>query len=133
MPDKNHILKVRFLPQDKIVEIEPGTTVLEAAHKADVYISSVCGGVATCGKCKVVIEEGRTDSPPTPLLTEEETRNKYVLACQTKVENDLLVSIPPETRIESGQILIAREDERAAAPGMIAAILPKLEYRHDPL
>ncbi|MEE9585068.1 MAG: ASKHA domain-containing protein, partial [Candidatus Brocadiales bacterium] len=39
----------------------------------------------------------------------------------------------PETRIESGQILIAREDERAAAPGMIAAILPKLEYRHDPL
>ncbi|MFQ5862124.1 MAG: ASKHA domain-containing protein [Candidatus Brocadiales bacterium] len=133
MPKENHTFKIRFLPHDKVIEIEPGTTVLEAAHKADVYISSICGGVATCGKCKVVIEEGRIESPPTPLLSEEEIASKCILACQAKVVSDLLVSIPPETRMESGQILISREEERAVTPGMIAAILPGLEYRHDPL
>ena len=55
MPDENHTFKIRFLPNDKAVQIKPGTTVLEAAHQADVYVSSICGGVATCGKCKGVI------------------------------------------------------------------------------
>ncbi len=133
MPDENHTLKIRFLPNDKAVQIKPGTTVLEAAHQADVYVSSICGGVATCGKCKVVIEEGSIDSPPTPLLTEDEVANKYVLACQTKVVSDMLVSIPTETRMEGGQILITREEEREVSAGKIAAILPGLEYTHDPL
>ncbi|MEE9200130.1 MAG: ASKHA domain-containing protein [Candidatus Brocadiales bacterium] len=133
MSKENHTFKIRFLPNDKTIETEPGTTVLEAAHTADVYISSLCGGVATCGKCKVVIEEGEVESPPTPLLSEDEVANKYVLACQARVKSDLLVSIPPETRIEVGQILIAEEEKRAVTPGMIPAILPGLEYRHDPL
>lgn len=133
MSKKNHTFKIRFLPNDKTVEIEPGTTVLEAAHKADVCISSLCGGVATCGKCKVIVEEGSTESPPSPLLSKKETKNKYVLACQAKVESDLLVAIPPETRIEAGKILITREEEREVTPGMTPALLPGLEYRHDPL
>ncbi|MEK7369394.1 MAG: 2Fe-2S iron-sulfur cluster binding domain-containing protein, partial [Planctomycetota bacterium] len=82
MPKENHTFKIRFLPNDKEVHIEAGTTVLEAAHKVNVYISSICGGVATCGKCKVIIEDGRIDSPPTPLLSEDEMANKYVLACR---------------------------------------------------
>lgn len=133
MPEENNTFKIRFLPHDKVVEIESGATVLEAAHKADVYISSICGGVATCGKCKVVIEEGNTESPSTSLLSEEEIENKYVLACQARVLSDLLVSVPPATRMERGQILIAREEERTVTPGMVPAILPGLEYRHDPL
>jgi uncharacterized 2Fe-2S/4Fe-4S cluster protein (DUF4445 family) len=133
MPKENYTFKIRFLPNDKEVHIEAGTTVLEAAHKANVYISSICGGVATCGKCKVIIEDGRIDSPPTPLLSEDEMANKYVLACRAIAKSDLLVSIPPETRIEYGQILITREEERVVTPGKIPAVLPGLEYRHDPL
>jgi uncharacterized 2Fe-2S/4Fe-4S cluster protein (DUF4445 family) len=36
--------KVKFLPDDKEVEVTEGTTLLEAAGKADIYINSLCGG-----------------------------------------------------------------------------------------
>lgn len=106
---------------------------MEAAHRANVYISSICGGVATCGKCKVVVEEGQVESPPTPLLAKEELANKYVLACQTRALSDLLISIPPETRMEGGKILVSAEEAATVSPGMIGSLSPGLEYRHDPL
>jgi NADH dehydrogenase/NADH:ubiquinone oxidoreductase subunit G len=34
--------KVKFLPDDKEVEVAEGTTLLEAAEKADIYINSLC-------------------------------------------------------------------------------------------
>lgn len=132
MPKDNHTYKIHFLPEDKLVDIEEGITVLEAAHKAEVYISSICGGVATCGKCKVVVEEGRVDSPYTPLLAPEEVAKGYVLACQTKALSDLLISVPPETRLEEGQILVTTETKEAR-PGMVGGLVPGLEYSHDPL
>jgi uncharacterized 2Fe-2S/4Fe-4S cluster protein (DUF4445 family) len=48
---ENNTFKIHFLPTDKIVEIEKGNTVLDAAHKANIYINSICGGDGICGKC----------------------------------------------------------------------------------
>jgi ferredoxin len=36
----------------------PGGHVLEATRKLGVYVESVCGGRATCGRCQVVVQEG---------------------------------------------------------------------------
>jgi uncharacterized 2Fe-2S/4Fe-4S cluster protein (DUF4445 family) len=89
--------------------------------------------MATCGKCKVVVEEGRVESPPTTLLTTEELANNYVLACQSRVEGDLLISIPPETRMEGGQILLSSEETMGVTEGKIHGLLPGVEYKHQPL
>lgn len=133
MPKENHSYKVHFLPHDREIAVQEGTTVLEAAHEANVYISSICGGVATCGKCKVVVEEGNVESPPTTLLSSEELANKYILACQARVMSDLLISIPPETRIEGGKILLSSEETLGVTKGKVHGLLPGVEYTHEPL
>jgi uncharacterized 2Fe-2S/4Fe-4S cluster protein (DUF4445 family) len=133
MPKENHSYKVHFLPHDREVAVEEGTTLLEAAHEANVYISSICGGVATCGKCKVVVEEGHVESSPTSLLSSEELANNYVLACQARVMGDLLISVPPETRMEGGKILLSSEETLGVTAGKVHGLLPGVEYRHEPL
>jgi len=78
-------------------------------------LSSPCGGDGLCGKCRVIIKKGEVLSVPTSLLTREEIRRGYVLACQTKVEGDLEVEIPPESRTEAAQFLIDVDAQRFRA------------------
>ncbi|MFN3467234.1 MAG: 2Fe-2S iron-sulfur cluster-binding protein, partial [Candidatus Brocadiales bacterium] len=133
MKEEARSYKVHFLPHDREIVVQEGTTVLEAAHDTNVYISSICGGVATCGKCKVVVEEGHVESPPTTLLSSEELANNYILACQARVTSDLLISIPPETRMEGGKILLSSEETLGVTAGKVHGLLPGVEYGHEPL
>jgi uncharacterized 2Fe-2S/4Fe-4S cluster protein (DUF4445 family) len=99
--------KVVFLPDQKQVEVSKGSTLLEAAEKARVYLNSLCGGEGVCGKCRVQIIRGnaKVDNHSVTFFTKEEIEKGYVLACQTRVREDLEVSIPPESRHEGEQIL----------------------------
>ncbi len=103
--------KVTFLPYDKTVSVEKGTTVFEAANKANIYINSICGGDGICGKCKVILDKGDVDSAPTTNLKREEIQSNYILACGAKVKEDLQVLIPTESRLEGSKIL-SDEDAR---------------------
>ncbi|MBW2094021.1 MAG: DUF4445 domain-containing protein [Deltaproteobacteria bacterium] len=100
--------KVLFLPDGKEVEVEAGITLMEAAEKAEVYINSLCGGKGVCGKCKVQIKSDgvRADKHSIGFLSKEEIEKGFVLACQTKVEEDMEVMIPPESRLEGEQIMM---------------------------
>ncbi|MBN1815787.1 MAG: DUF4445 domain-containing protein [Sedimentisphaerales bacterium] len=80
---------VRFLPDEQTISIHAGATLLEAAAKAGVILNAVCGGAGTCGKCIV-------------LLGREKRR---VLACQTLVDQDLMVTVTQESRFYRHQIL----------------------------
>lgn len=90
--------KVVFMPFESTVSVEAGTTLLEAVGKAHIAIDSVCGGEGICGRCKMIVKEGRVGGNVTTLLTREEIRRGVVLACQSRIESDLLVEIPEETR-----------------------------------
>jgi len=90
--------KVVFLPFGRTVTVERGATLLDAAGKAQIAIDSVCGGEGICGRCKMIVREGKISGNVTTLLTREEIRRGVVLACQSRVEGDLLVEIPEETR-----------------------------------
>jgi len=79
---KNKECTVQFEPNGLKVKVCPGTTLLEAARKAGIYLSSICGGDGYCGKCKVIVNEGQFHSRPSPLLTPEENRENIVLACR---------------------------------------------------
>jgi len=58
--------RVRFEPSGLKTEVPRGATLLEAARLAGVYLTSVCGGDGTCGKCRVVVASGDVEALPRP-------------------------------------------------------------------
>ncbi|MFX0074376.1 MAG: ASKHA domain-containing protein [Candidatus Hermodarchaeota archaeon] len=68
-----------------------------------IRIRSFCGGLGTCGKCKLLIQQGNKYlNPPThsekKLLTEEEISNNYRLACQCYITEDQINIIGKESQ-----------------------------------
>lgn len=89
------MVKVTFTPDNKSIEIPQKSTILEAAVLAGVQIESHCGGQGTCGKCKVKItsEKQVAKSAGGILLNESELAVEWVLACNYKVEEDIIVQL----------------------------------------
>lgn len=123
--------KIKFLPDNKEVEIEAGATIKDAAEKAGVFINSLCGGNGACGKCKVQVSEGKAHADMESLnyLTKEEVKEGYVLACQTRIFTDMDIIIPPESRLEDEQILMDQSIMAYSQPETLS--VPKIP--RDPL
>ena len=68
------MVTVHFISEQIDIQVEEETLISDAARKAGIYLSTPCGGKGTCGKCKVMLDNG----------TE-------VLACRTKVISDINV------------------------------------------
>jgi uncharacterized 2Fe-2S/4Fe-4S cluster protein (DUF4445 family) len=103
---------IRFEPSGLKIKVPSGTALLDAAHKAGIYLSSICGGDGYCGKCKVIINEGQFQSKPTALLTPDEVRENIVLACQTKILSDMTITVPRSHTLETSQILMDTDAHR---------------------
>ncbi len=123
--------KVSFSPDNKSVKVKRGTTLLDAAIAAGVYVNSICGGDGICGKCRLIVKKGEVHSEPTVLLNREEIQKGYVLACKTTVRGNVEVEIPLESRIEGKQIVDedARRFRRLYGAGVGEAAL----FTHSPL
>jgi len=121
---------VRFEPSGLKIEVPAGTVLLEASHKAGIYLTSICGGDGYCGKCKVIIDEGQFQSRPATLLTPDEVRENIVLACQTKVLSDLTVTVPKSHALEAGQILMDIDAHRFSE---LAGEVREGVFEFDPL
>jgi uncharacterized 2Fe-2S/4Fe-4S cluster protein (DUF4445 family) len=101
--------KVSFEPEDALVQMPRGCTVLEAAQQAGIYVHSVCGGEGICGKCRVQLKSGNVYlEHDTPLLNEEEKKEGIILACEAKVFEDVTIFVPPESRADAPEILLDR-------------------------
>jgi uncharacterized 2Fe-2S/4Fe-4S cluster protein (DUF4445 family) len=99
---------VTFQPDNRTITAQSGQTLLEIAAQAGVPIHNLCGGEGVCGKCRVKLVQGQTNTTNKmiALLDKKELLEGYVLACQTQVgEDDVTVWIPPESRQEDDQIL----------------------------
>ncbi len=90
---------VAFEPDQTHVEVAAGTTILAAANKAGVFVNSLCGGDGVCGRCRVIVQQGKAGGGSTEFFTHEEIQRGYILACEGRIESDLVVEIPPETRL----------------------------------
>jgi len=99
--------RVTFLPDGKDIEVDEGTTLLQAAEEAGVHIETSCGGEGLCGECRVRVASGkaRADKHAIGFLSRDELKNGYVLACQTPVEDDLTVEVAARSRLEEEHIL----------------------------
>ncbi|MBU2559615.1 2Fe-2S iron-sulfur cluster binding domain-containing protein, partial [archaeon] len=94
--------KVSFHPSGLEGVVEEGKTIMAAAGEAAVEIESLCGGKQKCGKCRVIVEEGRENlSPPgeseKKFLTSGEIDAGCRLACAARIEGPVSVSIPEES------------------------------------
>ncbi|MDI3481173.1 MAG: hypothetical protein PWQ97_828 [Tepidanaerobacteraceae bacterium] len=84
---------VYFKPQGKTVEVEKGTSLMDAAQKAGVFLDAPCGGKGQCGKCRVKVIEGEHRYQPSRLIARQEENMGIRLACLTTVEGDMTVEI----------------------------------------
>lgn len=90
--------KVTFVDPNKEASVPSGKTLLEAAGRARVPLSSRCGGNGQCLTCKVIIADQKGITP----LTDKEIRmlghslikQGYRLACQSKVLGDTEIQLP---------------------------------------
>ena len=122
-------------PSGRRGQVDEGTSVRAAARELGVEIESICAENATCGKCMVLVEEGRfekynIDSRQehlSPVGAEERAyllrRPKLLkekgweigqvrLSCQCKVLGDVLINVPEESR---GNKQIVRKSARERA------------------
>ena len=103
------MVKITFLPDKKNIEVNEGTTILEALEKVGININTPCGGKGVCGKCKVLVVEGiTTASIEKELLSEGEIEKGFRFACQTKVFKDSIIGIPLEIRLDFNNVFSSK-------------------------
>ncbi|WP_048646510.1 ASKHA domain-containing protein [Nitratireductor soli] len=107
---------VLFMPSGKRGRFAAGTTVLDAARQLGVYVESVCGGRATCGRCQIEVQEGHfakhkissskdSISPVGPKEARYAEKRDLPagrrLSCSATIEGDLVVDVPQDTVINA--------------------------------
>ncbi|HDD56117.1 MAG TPA: DUF4445 domain-containing protein [Chloroflexi bacterium] len=94
------ICSVKFDIAEESVEVPAGTLLTTAAEKAGIEINQPCGGQGRCGQCAVQVTAGKVRRRSTMRLSQEIVEQGFALACQTIVEGDLTVIVPPQEMIQ---------------------------------
>src|SRR3990172_1623452 len=93
---------ITFTHDDKQVSVEvpTGAMLSDAAHLAGIEIGQHWGGQGRCGRCAVQVTEGNVRRRSTLRLSPDDMEQGYALACQTVVEGDVAIYVPPQEKIE---------------------------------
>ena len=126
MPNSKYLIDLE--PIGRRIEVEAGTSLLEAAQQAGVDLVAACGGMGICGTCRVRPAPADGVSPLTPgeeeMLEPGQAAAGYRLACQAVPCGDVKVEIPPESLPVAQKIQVdGRETAVALQPGVRAADL----------
>ncbi|MDX8532330.1 ASKHA domain-containing protein [Mesorhizobium sp. VK25A] len=120
---------VLFMPSGKRGRFPVGTPVLDAARQLGVYVESVCGGRATCGRCQIEVQEGNfakhkivsSNDHISPKGAKEERYERVRglperrrLSCSAQILGDLVVDVPQDTVINA-QTIRKEADTRVIA------------------
>ncbi len=110
--DEDKVMVI-FQPSGRRGEVPRGVNIIEASRLLGVDIEALCGEKKVCGKCIVRIEEGHFEkygitsgmdhvSPwqeeEDKFINEERRAKGFRLGCVAKVEGDILVFVPEESR-----------------------------------
>ena len=104
-------IQVTIMPENLQVEVEKGSTLLEAAQAAGISVKSSCGGQGTCGRCAVKILEGNVTGGEGN-LSRAKREEGLILACTATVDNGpVTVEIPEASRLHEHQVLLDDDEE----------------------
>jgi len=83
---------------EKILVVDPGSTLLTSLSSSGIFLPSACGGGGTCGLCRCQIHEGGGAILPTEtgFFTRKEQAADWRLGCQVKVRQDMAIEVPAE-------------------------------------
>ena len=91
---------VVFNPGGVEINVPVGALIQEAARKAGIEIGMPCGGQGRCGRCAVIVESGPVRRRSTLRLSAADVQAGYALACQTVVDGNVVVTVPPQEKLE---------------------------------
>lgn len=126
------------LGREEPILVEPKVHLLDALQRAGVPVRTSCGGVGTCGLCRVTVCEG--DESLTELKGAEEHHLGNVapivglrLACQARFARpgEVRVDVPPVEDVQERRkrklerVRAAEQDAKAAPRGRA----PRVEWR----
>jgi len=116
---------VLFMPSGKRGRFPVGTPVLDAARQLGVYVESVCGGRATCGRCQIEVQEGNfakhkivsSNDHISPRGPKEERYERVRglpegrrLSCSAQILGDLVIDVPQDTVVNAQVVRKAASD-----------------------
>lgn len=107
-------IEIDLQPIGRRVTIQPGQTLLDAARLAGIELTAVCGGIGTCGSCRVKILQGDLDAPSLSeldILDSEELLDGVRLACQVTPRDSIRLYIPPESLTSPQQMQLEGQGE----------------------
>ena len=93
---------VTYLPANVTVQVETGANLRDPGLEAGVRIPSTCGGVASCGLCKVKVIAGAEHLSPVNEAEIGKLGNVFFitkerLSCQALVQGDVTCEVPDES------------------------------------
>ncbi|MDH6232654.1 uncharacterized 2Fe-2S/4Fe-4S cluster protein (DUF4445 family) [Mesorhizobium soli] len=141
---------VLFMPSGKRGRFPVGTPVLDAARQLGVYVESVCGGRATCGRCQIEVQEGNfakhkivSSNDHISAKGPKEERYERVrglpegrrLSCSAQILGDLVVDVPQDTVINAQVVRKAAVDRHIERNPAIQLCYVEVEQpdMHKPL
>jgi uncharacterized 2Fe-2S/4Fe-4S cluster protein (DUF4445 family) len=123
-----------FLPDRLTLPVEPGNTILRAAHAGGVDITATCGGRGRCTSCRVKFVAG-TVPPPTIMdelqLGDALVREGYRLSCQCRLAEAITVQLAPPIDERTFQILGAERPADLPLPLALDAGIRKEVFHVD--
>ncbi|MCQ2183794.1 MAG: NADH:ubiquinone reductase (Na(+)-transporting) subunit F [Bacteroidales bacterium] len=88
-------VKIDINDGKKVIEVNPGSSLLSTLAEQKVYLPSACGGKGNCGQCKCRVLEGGGNILPTEVgfFSRKQIQDHWRLGCQVKVKEDLKIAI----------------------------------------
>jgi len=104
MPQVIFLPHEKFCPDGLVVEVEPGTNILELAHEHHIEMESACGGVCACTTCHCIVRKGFDSLEEADELEEDMLDKAWGLEAQSRLgcqvivgEEDLTIELPKYT------------------------------------
>ncbi|MFW1678457.1 ISC system 2Fe-2S type ferredoxin [Pontibacter sp. JAM-7] len=104
MPQIIFLPNDELCPEGKVIEVDPGVTICDAALEHGIEIEHACEKSCACTTCHVVVREGFDSMEPSDELEDDMLDKAWGLepesrlSCQAVVgDTDLVVEVPKYT------------------------------------
>ncbi len=113
--------RISFQPANVSIDVSDGVNIREASLQAGLQIPSTCGGVGSCGLCKVKITAGAEHLGPMTQLETGKLGNVFFitkerLSCQTVVHGDVSCAVPDDSAEKARRTQLAKDGLKGRLP-----------------
>lgn len=114
--------RILFQPSGVSIDVAEGTAIRDAGISANVEIPSTCGGVGSCGLCKVRVTGGAEFLSEMTEIELNKLGNVFFitkerLSCQTRVgAGEVTCEVPEENRARAKKAQLRKDAYGVRAP-----------------